>query len=182
MRDYELRGEIIRLINTITKAVNGAYPDDFAEAAKQKQYTVHRFCGLKVIKVYYDQNPDCTYASAMVTLNGIDINASPVSKDEFLRYKNPIKNIMKFYKCNTLYIEFDLGKPSRVIFDINGSLLTPDKLGQKFTETVISPMKTDIYKLFIPENQENMAEFLVDCLRLDPCVGSYMPYKEKIDE
>ena len=69
-----------------------------------------------------------------------------------------------------------------MIFDINGSLLTPDKLGQKLTETVIFPMKTDIYKLFIPENQENMAEFLVDCLRLDPCVGSYMPYKEKIDE
>ena len=180
MKDYELRGEVIRLINTITKAVNGAFPDDYAEAAKQKQYTVHRFCGLKVISIYYTYN-DPDY-SAVVTLNGIDINASPVSKDEFLRYKNPIKNVMKFYKCNTLYIGFDLGKPSRALFDMNGSLLTPDKLGQKFTETVISPMKIDIYKLFIPENQENMAEFLVDCLRLDPCVGPYMPYKEKIDE
>lgn len=181
MKDYELRGEVIRLINTITKAINGAYPDDFAEAAKQKQYTVHRFCGLKVIVVkYFHDNPD--YSSSVAILNGIDINASPVSKNEFLKYKNPIKNIMKFYKCDTIYIEFDLGKPSRVIFDINGSLLTPDKLGQKLTETVIFPMKTDIYKLFISENQENMAEFLVDCLRLDPCVGSYMPYKEKIDE
>lgn len=181
MKDYELRGEVIRLINTITKAVNGAFPDDYAEAAKQKQYTVHRFCGLKVIVVkYFHDNPD--YSSSVAILNGIDINASPVSKNEFLKYKNPIKNIMKFYKCDTIYIEFDLGKPSRVIFDINGSLLTPDKLGQKLTETVISPMKTDIYKLFISENQENMAEFLVDCLRLDPCVGPYMPYKEKVDE
>ena len=173
MKDYELRGEVIRLINTITKAVNGAFPDDYAEAAKQKQYTVHRFCGLKVIVVkYFHDNPD--YSSSVAILNGIDINASPVSKNEFLKYKNPIKNIMKFYKCDTIYIEFDLGKPSRVIFDINGSLLTP--------ETMISPMKTDIYKLFIPENQENMAEFLIDCLRLDPVVGPYMPYKEKVDE
>ena len=177
MSYYEITSAIAILSDTITKLFNNAFPDDFAEAAKQKQYTVHRFCGLKVIRIYYNYN-DPDY-SAVVTLNGIDINASPVSKDEFLRYKNPIKNIMKFYKCNTLYIGFDLGKPSRALFDMNGSLLTPDKLGQKFTETVISPMKTDIYKLFIPENQENMAEFLVDCLRLDPCVGSYMPYKEK---
>ena len=181
MSYYEITSAIVLLSDTITKLYNNAFPDDYAEAAKQKQYTVHRFCGLKVIVVkYFHDNPD--YSSSVAILNGIDINASPVSKNEFLKYKNPIKNIMKFYKCDTIYIEFDLGKPSRVIFDINGSLLTPDKLGQKLTETVISPMKTDIYKLFIPENQENMAEFLVDCLRLDPCVGSYIPYKEKIDE
>ena len=181
MSYFEITSAIAVLSDTITKLFNSAFPDDFAEAAKQKQYTVHRFCGLKVIVVkYFHDNPD--YSSSIAILNGIDINASPVSKNEFLKYKNPIKNIMKFYKCDTIYIEFDLGKPSRAVFDINGSLLTPDKLGQKFTETVISPMKTDIYKLFILENQENMAEFLVDCLRLDPCVGPYMPYKEKIDE
>ena len=181
MSYFEITSAIAVLSDTITKLFNNAFPDDYAEAAKQKQYTVHRFCGLKVIVVkYFHDNPD--YSSSVAILNGIDINASPVSKNEFLKYKNPIKNIMKFYKCDTIYIEFDLGKPSRVMFDINGSLLTPDKLGQKFTETVISPMKIDIYKLFIPENQENMAEFLVDCLRLDPCVGPYMPYKEKVDE
>ena len=181
MSYFEITSAVAVLSDNITKLFNSAFPDDFAEAAKQKQYTVHRFCGLKVIVVkYFHDNPD--YSSSVAILNGIDINASPVSKNEFLRHKNPIKTIMKFYKCDTIYIEFDLGKPSRVIFDINGSLLTPDKLGQKLTETVIFPMKTDIYKLFIPENQENMAEFLVDCLRLDPCVGSYMPYKEKVDE
>ena len=181
MSYYEITSSIARLSDTITMLFNNAFPDDFAEAAKQKQYTVHRFCGLKVIRVYYNYNdPD---SSAVITLNGINIDATPVSNDEFLRYKNPIKEIMKFYKCNTLYIEFDLGKPNRVLFDSDGILLAPNELTSKFTEEIAHPIHVnDIDSLFYQNNPENMAEFLVDCLRLDPCVGPYMPYKEKIDE
>ena len=178
---YEITAELARLSDTIRMLFNGAYPDDFAEAAKQKQYIVHRFCGLKVVKIYYDQNPDCAYASSVVTLNGIDINASPTSKDEFFRYKNPIKEIMKFYKCSTIYIKFDLGKPRKVLFDIGGILFAPNELTSAFTREMVHPIYVDnIESLFYPSNEENMAEFLVNCLRLDPCVGPYMPYKEKI--
>ena len=89
---------------------------------------------------------------------------------------------MKFYKCKC-YIGFDLGKPSRALFDIDGTLFAPNELTFRFTKGMMYPIYVDdIDSLFCPNSQENMAEFLVDCLRLDPCVGSYMPYKEKINE
>lgn len=178
MSYYEICAELTKLNDTIRMLFNSTYPDDFAEVAKQKQYTVHRFCGLKVVKICYPHD-DPEYGFAEVTLNGIDINASLVSKKEFLKYKNPILEIMKLYKCKC-YIKFDLGKPSRALFDIDGTIFAANELTSKFTREMLHPIYVDdIDSLFYPNNQENMAEFLVDCLRLDPIIGSYMPYKEK---
>ena len=176
MSYFEITSAIAILSDTITKLYNDAFPDDFAEVAKRKQYTTHRFCGIKCISLSCDID-----GTVYVTIDGVDMNGTPYEINKNAPYSRlkPIANIIRFYNnCSGIYIAFNLGRPSHTLFNMSREMLYPNQMGSKFSKVVISPMDVDIDKLF-SKYQENMAEFLVDCLRLDPIIGSYMPYKEK---